>query len=77
MISQLESVEDLVIWRHRTNIKPASAIRVTKRVFSVPHRESAIASPVIQELASWLIRSGISPHANLPVSRIGIYTDFS
>ncbi len=25
----------------------------------------------------WLLRAGISPHAGEPVSRIGIYTDFT
>ena len=30
-----------------------------------------------KEWETWLLRSGISPDSGMPISRIGIYTDFT
>ncbi|MCM8775437.1 MAG: hypothetical protein NC930_03690 [Candidatus Omnitrophica bacterium] len=39
--------------------------------------EGPIVFPAAQDFRHWLLRSGISPDANLTMNRIGIYTDFN
>lgn len=46
-----------------------------KKIFPESQGQKVLSAQ--KELNFWLIRMGISPEAGLPVSRIGIYTDFT
>ena len=77
MLNSLECLEDLMDWNSLVNPEPMSEVRVKERVCPFSVTGPALTLSAAQEMESWLIRSGLSPHANLPVSRIGLYTDFA
>ena len=51
-------------------------LRTEKREFPISLLGSAMILGPSPEMELWLLRSGVSPRAHLPMSRIGIYTDF-
>jgi hypothetical protein len=77
MLSQLEYFEGLAGWRSRVSSEQISIAPASKRTFTLPRIEPAMALPAGIEMESWLIRSGLSPKASFPVSQIGLYTDFA
>ncbi len=76
MIDQLDCVETLENWCACLDSTPPPAPRGRERILRIAIREPVVALLPSRELESWLIRSGLSPQANLPANRIGLYTDF-
>ena len=75
MLSELECIEDLVDWHFCADHE--SAFDAQEKISPLSMIRPVMALSPAKEMETWLIRSGLSPQANLPASRIGIYTDFS
>ena len=60
-------------WNRRLKIVSISRSEVGSRS-RMPRLENAVSW---RELDQWLLWAGIAPEAGMPVSHIGIYTDFT
>ncbi|GEM_PF-2842926 len=68
-----ESLENLCF--EAADILEGKELARERRIFPESQEQKVLSAQ--KELNFWLIRMGLAPEAGLPVSRIGIYTDFT